>query len=232
LDPGWLQRFPIDPNTHGFRIGPISPGTYVLELQGDVLARVDLGTHTLIPHQSLDLGEFEIPAPASLHIDLKWPAGHANRGLRTGLRDDEGRRWGAVLSGGLFQTEPLPPGRFELRIYGPFEQWQEVRFDLAPGEDKRIEVAVIGGRPVRFSGRLPSGSATPDLVPILVTDSLGARVAELHISSRLFARGTESCGFAPGTYRASSRIGEQTAITEFLVPTGFIEPIEVVLEYH
>ena len=187
--------------------------------------------HVLHPHQSLDLGDVEISPRVPLRIDVVWTSGKPARWMRTDLRDDRGHQWSAGYSRGRFDIEPLPPGRFELSVFGPTAQWRRVVFELQAGKAKVVQLDLAAGRQVRFRARMPKGTSRSSTVRIEITNSAGARTAELHIPALRLDDSYETCGFAPGRYRVKATVDELTVTTEFVVLRAGAQPVEVVLQF-
>jgi RNA polymerase sigma factor (sigma-70 family) len=125
-------RAPIDRDLR-FQVTGLTPGSYGIALISGPRMLGFVAHHQVLADGSLDLGEIEVPAPATLDLS-KLPARTTYELLA--VRADGSRRSCGGVDGGSSAAALLLPGAFALRAHvaGDAPSSPELRFEASAGE--------------------------------------------------------------------------------------------------
>lgn len=99
-----------DPQTGAYRIGPLLPGTYTIDLQAPQLGRAVLHPPELTANATLELGDFVLPTPGGIDLAVTMLGRPALGGSVYFRRPD--RTWAetATIENGAVHADALPSG--------------------------------------------------------------------------------------------------------------------------
>lgn len=232
--PAWRRSVRVA-DSGQFELGPVPPGTYEIEMEGDALPRQPLGTHVLAAYQRLDLGAITTRARVPFRAEVARADSRPVKWLRTTLRDADGTSWRIGYDApALLKAEPLPPGRYELTIYAPDVQLQRVAFELVPGQPEHLQITLAGGQPVRFTATVPDGVPTPRRVRLDLEREGDRDTLRLELWWHQLTRSPEIFALGSGRYRCRAMSegkleGGLQGSARFVVAES-AEPVEVLLE--
>ncbi len=167
VSPTWNVRgsrvlFSVDLD-EGFRIGPITPGTYDFLLEIEELPPILLGQHDLAAGQELDLGMFELEEPGTLEISPRFADGSAPRDLRLTLVAEDGSTIDLTADDARHHSGLVHPGHYRLDWHGRGAESGNRDVQVEPGERGVLELEVERAAVVRIDLRLPE---TPEILAI------------------------------------------------------------------
>jgi hypothetical protein len=201
--------FAAHPDPEGrFRIGPLRPGSYSLQVTAPGLGRLDRRGLALAPRAELDLGWLTLEPASQLVVRARLPAGAPSpQGAQTQLFL-AGERVGHIdIQPGLEgRSQALGPGRYTLRTrcwdaYAP-----EVEVELGPGETRTLELALQPATQRGLAFVPPAGDPATRLY-LVVRDPHGATVCDFDGFLRLQDGRFDLhvCGLLPGRHTFEAR---------------------------
>lgn len=140
VDTWVLPDATTDETSGSFRVGPLPPGRYILEVDYQKLARTRFGTFDLHADETVDFGTRTLEAPGSVIVEPPPPS----EGRRTTpmialiqmIENDKPTLIFTSLEGSRRFT--LLPGRYSVsRRDG---MWTEYPFEVRSGEETRLQV--------------------------------------------------------------------------------------------
>jgi RNA polymerase sigma factor (sigma-70 family) len=171
--------FGVFPDTEGrFRIGPLRPGAYELELTAQGLGTLHRRGLELAPGQELELGWLTLDPAGQIVVQAFAPAGTPlPERVYVQLLLDGAHEGSIEIQGLEGRSQPLGPGRYTLRTRGWSWYAPETEVELAPGETRTLELPFqpATNRLLRFVPPAGDGATSLQLV---VRDESGATVCD------------------------------------------------------
>jgi hypothetical protein len=132
-------------------IADVPPGSLRLELRSREHPWLRLGRHTLAAGERLDLGTRTLALGGRIEGRLEGADDDALTSVACTLFDPlTGREAGSIVrEGRAFQSGPLAPGVYTLRIVGPGLATVERRVAIRAGLSEELSIRLTPGRPAR-----------------------------------------------------------------------------------
>jgi RNA polymerase sigma factor (sigma-70 family) len=216
--------------TGRFEFGPFPPGRWRLNLTAPGRPTVFLGPRELAPGETWDCGDVRL-APVGRVVVRLVPdrlEHELAEGLRMRIR--QGGWWrleGLKSTDPLTRTAELPPGRYEILVFGGSYDELVVPFEIRSGEETAVDVPLRPGLLATVRVKLADPFVTtveldlrPDGNPIGLYKLLGRSKDGDFV---------ETFHLAPGTYTVEASAQGRRATGE-LVVAPVVEPAANVLE--
>ncbi len=182
-DPTGGRCLSVLPADGSFRIGPLPPGDYALDVRVPDQDVLPLGTRTLESGRTLDLGALRFEASGRIRLLLRKAAGPLPTALDVLLSSDEGgleRRRVYGIEEGRAVLGPVRPGVYRLSIHeaapGASVAWATVT--VPAGGDGEVDVLLSPARHHRVFFPAPGGAGLPKDLRVTVKDGDGRVVHE------------------------------------------------------
>ncbi|MEW6743192.1 MAG: sigma-70 family RNA polymerase sigma factor [Planctomycetota bacterium] len=197
-----------------FRLGPMPPGCYSVEIYAKELPTLRVDGRELLRGETWDVGRLTMQAGGRLVATLSRSDGGRIDHLSLLLFDAEGHTYRVTQKGNEAQSDPLAPGNYELRateggmggiVFFP------VRFAITDAEAVRLEYVLRPGvlRSLLFVDERDPASRGDSVARVRVWDESGQLVREALLD--LSGGGGPSqltLTVAVGTYRVEVQVGD------------------------
>jgi RNA polymerase sigma-70 factor (ECF subfamily) len=217
--PGEAREFDLEPASARFRLGPLPPGPWEMEIRAEGVATRRFGTLELGPGESRDLGAVRFTGAAFVAVRLRKEGGTVPGSVHLRFFTEEGLAESsnsAPVVEGAVRFGPILPGTYDLSVQenAPRESYGRTTVTVAGEGDTRCDLQLLPGRRHFIHLGLPAGSEEAAQARVTVRDAAGAVVLEdLAAASGQFDENRRwvrlpglSCmvTLAPGTYRVEA----------------------------
>jgi hypothetical protein len=171
---------PCDVDTGAFRIGPMVPGFYKMNINAPGYPPTWLGPYDLLPDQTLDLGTIQFEAPGRVMVRIAVPDGvPADRvSCRVGSGEGSPNSQLDRAEDGSYLSEPLNAGDYELKVSGKFVVPMTRAVRVETGATTTLDITVERGVFRLLSFTMPKRPGPPPELHVTVRDALGTVVQD------------------------------------------------------
>jgi hypothetical protein len=198
-----------------FKLGPIPPGLYVVDVSARGYAGVSIGPRAIEPRETWDLGQIRLTAPGTLvvHLTRSDKARLGTVWAFCRMIGVGGHQHLDIGEDAAARSSALGPGRYELHVDGLDIVSAKRDFEIRAGETTSLDVVLQVGLEVRIRFSDPAGLALAERLHARVLDASNNVVGEADLSRHRAFPIEWALGLQPGAYRveAASPDGTRTA---------------------
>lgn len=180
---GYGGPSPVVPNPQGrFRAGPLTPGTYRLEIRPRGYPTIRLPEKVLAKDETWDLGTIRLESPGSVRAEFSMEGGGAISKLQMyvdgdgrALRSGPGGGEAVTQEGNVAFVSSLAPGKYVWIVAGPSVVYNETPFEVRPGAQTRLSLNLQSARERIFQFKIGESEGDPRFLNITVDGAALAR---------------------------------------------------------
>jgi len=230
LETGFAPTHRTHEETGGFRVGPLPPGAYAIELKADGWPPIKLGDRTLSAGEELELGRLELTAGARVVARVGRADGEPLENAWSEIIDARGT--GTVypaIRDGILRSGPLPPGAYVLRAQAVTSKGSvlaQAPIEIRAGQDVELDLTLEPVPRMTVQVYFPEGAQESATIRVRARDEDG----NLVLDSQIFAK--SSLCLLPGRYTVTadttSGLSAEASV-EVAPPGGGSAPDPIVL---
>ncbi len=173
---GLGQSSVVDPDTGRFRHGPVKPGLYRIVVKAEGHADLQGADLELLAGETRDVGVLMLAVPSRVRVTLEVPPGEETCRIDCSIRampSDRRLHRFSMLDDAcrVRETEPLPPGEYELVVTGGSMLRRDLRVRVESGRDTKLTVALEPGQMQMYVLRTTRDPPPPG--ELVVVDAAG-----------------------------------------------------------
>lgn len=205
----------VDGETGKLRVGPLLPGTVQLRLVSDLHPAIEIGEKELGVDEVLDLGVLSFGDGGKIGIRCTDQQGNTPQRVSLKIRGKDGEVPVSSLVPGVFTTDLLPVGGYEVVVWTHTQPITRKRVDVKKGEVADAAFEFVDGVRVRFELEGVSTEVTGGRKDLM------ARVGYQDAEGKEIAH-TDHWFKEPGDVRWSQVFGAGAYRVEVRTGTGFV----------
>ena len=188
-----------------FKLGPLPPGSYGIDLWIPDQGRLQVGKRDLQPRQKLDVGTLRLPSPGTLELHFATRDGRtvAPTELSAWSQAGNGGEVFARGADGIYRSKPVPAGTYRVFAWGADFALFRQEVQVVGERNTMVELLVDAAVPVRFEMPRPAGvdgARWTGGVVLAILDAGGKSVRSQYLAIDVTDRFVWERGLAPGSY--------------------------------
>jgi hypothetical protein len=167
-----------DPRTGWFRLGPLPPGNCTLTFAGSETVELTLRDLVLHPRATTHLGKVVVPAAGIVRAEFEAEEGLRPSEVHVLLEGAGGNVEFTLDRATLRGQQPMPPGRYRVKVHGPGFRWLDQTLEVEAGGTATVRGRLRAAVRVGLRFHVPLGERG---VTLVIRDATGAVVFDAEI---------------------------------------------------